>query len=139
MTNITGIVLGFLFFSGFIVGGLYAANNLFTVYNPQANLQLAGLDRISNISAETEALQQQLSSQGTNTLSGADLILTGGWAAVLSVLNTPAMIQGIIEATVDVSGLQIPVWIISLAIAAFTVFIAYRIIGIATRSESGGL
>lgn len=139
MQNITGIMLALLFFSGFIAGGAYVANEWFGVFNPDATTDVAVLDKSKNLTSFYEDTQSKLTSQGANTLTGADIILTGGWSALLSTVTIPLTVGQTITDVSGVSGIEIPVWFIVLITGAVSVFVIMRLTGIGTRSVGDGV
>ena len=139
MQNITGIMLALLFFSGFVSAGAYIANSWFGVFNPGAITDVTVLDKSKNLTDFYTDQQNKLSSQGANTLTGADIILTGGWSALLSTVTIPLTVGQTITDSSAVSGIEIPIWFIVLITGAVSIFVIMRLTGIGTRSVGDGV
>lgn len=139
--NISGNILGVIVFSMIIVGGLWGFSYLSNVYAPSATTSIKGLDKINELSTKSQELQEKITSQGTNTATGADVILTGGWLGILGLFEFPAIIYNVIvgswDATGSFFGLPTPVWFFVGMLALITMYFVLRITGIATRSPSG--
>ncbi len=130
-------MLGLLFFSGFIAGGAYIANSFFNVFNPDAITDVAVLDKTQSYTVFYEETQDKLTSQGANTLTGFDILLTGGWSALLSTITIPLAVGATITDASAVAGIEIPLWFIILLTAAASTFVIMRLTGIGTRTVSG--
>lgn len=143
-TNITALLLALVTFSSIIAGVALFTNDFITIYNPSAVQDVSILTDTANTTGYAETSQTQLTNQGSQTLGVADVILTGGWSALITLVSLPGTITTLITnivAPTDEGGLGIPLpyWFIGFIIAIVTIFVVYRIVGISTRTESGGI
>ena len=137
--TISNMLMGGLIASILMVAGIFAYNNLFTSYNPTAIQNDTAFNKINDFSANAESLQNQLQGSGTNTLVAAEVILTGGWSAMLLLLNTPTLLFDLFTSSASATGWTWPEWIFVGGLAVITLYFVLRITGIATKSESEGL
>ena len=152
-TNITQLIIGLLFFSSLVGGAVMFSSGMLNYYNPGAKNDITLLSEgdntsfidMTNVSSTAQVSQTKLTEQGTKTLTAADVILTGGWTSLVNLITVPNMLSDLfmkIMQPTSEGGMGIdfiPTWFIALIIGTVTVFIVYRIIGISTRSESGGI
>jgi len=143
-TNITALLIGMLFFGSLITGAAMFSNQIIGMYNPSQVTDVTVFSQLQNTSDITGSSQEKLTSQGATTISAADVFLTGGWTALTTVISLPGNIGDILFAIGQPQdqggiGFEIPAWFVGLIVGAASIFIVYRIVGIATRSETGGV
>lgn len=123
------------------------SGGVFQHYNPGAISGVKIMNEYENVSYLdltnatdiTSTAQTKLTEQGTKSLTAADVILTGGWTALISIISLPDTVIQIFE-KIGSSGIDfIPLWFVALVIGAVTIFVVWRVIGISTRTESGGV
>lgn len=141
--NITHLLFGFLFFIGLIAAGALFAEKIFEQYNPNASNNLSA---IKDISEQSETIKTITSDVQTRFEGGGFDIITViataffiGFEALIQILTLPTTLANLITQMAAILLIPIPDWAITLAIGIFGVFILFRIVGIVTRSQGGGV
>jgi hypothetical protein len=136
------MLIGLLVFSSVFIGAGIFASSIIGTYNPDASSNVRTLNYTNKI-IDTYGYdtQTKLTGQGVNIITAAETILSGGWTALLSIVTMPSLINDVGYDVKAATGnvVDIPVWFIILITSVVVIIIVFKILGTATKSETGGL
>jgi hypothetical protein len=136
--NIQDIIIGLAVFSAFsLAGGLFAMS-IMDEHNTAAKSSIRTFNYTEKISNEySKNIQDKLTGREFGLVQAAEVILTGGWTALLSIITLPGLVGMIAYDATGAVGLPIPAWFVGLIILIISIIVIFKITAVATKSTSG--